>query len=224
MAKTALAEQLEKHFDPIEIEALKFYAKWLNHGRSQAQLFELLTSYGGSAGQKSSDNHLLRVSQPPELPQGKGLADHCSYDAQPRPVRQADPSPEIAGHKSRDAQTTSASEEDRGGTDHPATGTQGPSVRPVREPSKIQNAASAKVMREITVLDTYKVKDGRAIGDVRFGEIERLRAESAQDALLLRQIQRYAANASPNDRVRDVVKLADFQRMQQKAAELADAA
>jgi hypothetical protein len=86
-------------------------------------------------------------------------------------------------------------------------------------------AAAAAVAKSValTILDTYRIRDGRAIGDVRFGELEHLRSANAMEASLIRQIQRHAT-ASHDARVRDVVKAKDLQRMIQRAAEVADAA
>lgn len=99
-------------------------------------------------------------------------------------------------------------------------------VRPVREPSASYRAiAKASMQAEAkTILDTYKVRDGRAIGDVRYGEIERMRTEDAMAASVWRQIQRAHPNAPHDMKVRDIVKIEELQRMIQKAAEVADAA
>ncbi|RWN33438.1 hypothetical protein [Mesorhizobium sp.] len=76
----------------------------------------------------------------------------------------------------------------------------------------------------LTVLDSFKVRDGRAIGDLIFGELESLRANNAMEASVIRQIQRHAGNATANQRVRDVIKAADLERFVQRGAEVADAA
>lgn len=122
-------------------------------------------------------------------------------------------------------QKFSASPTNGGGTGQIFDEYQSPAAGPVREPSASQRAAAASVANAIavTVLDTYRVRDGRAIGDVRFGELERLRSANAQEASLIRQIQRHAV-ADHDQRVRDVVKAEELNRMIQRAAEVADAA
>lgn len=95
---------------------------------------------------------------------------------------------------------------------------------PAREPSQAQRNAARRVAQTmaVTVLDTHRIRDGRAIGDVRFGELDRIRSSNTREAALLRLIQRHA-QADDNMRVRDVVKAKDMQIMIQKAAEIADA-
>lgn len=90
-------------------------------------------------------------------------------------------------------------------------------------PAFVAAAKSGAKAIALTVLDSFKVRDGRPIGDITFGELERLRGESAQEASLLRQIQRHTANASPDAKVREIIKAADLERMIQRAAEVADA-
>lgn len=97
---------------------------------------------------------------------------------------------------------------------------------PSSRPQSITDVrAAAKAAQHIarTVFDSFKVRDGRAIGDVTFGEIERLRASNSQEAAVLRQIQRHI-QASPETRIRDAVKESDLERFIQRGAEVADAA
>jgi hypothetical protein len=95
---------------------------------------------------------------------------------------------------------------------------------PAREPSAIDLAAMRAVRQSasLTVLDTIRVPDGRALGDVRWGELERLEREGFRHAWLMRLIRRHA-QADAGMKVREVVKPEDVQRFQQKAAELEDA-
>lgn len=119
----------------------------------------------------------------------------------------------------------SASQPHRGGEGQKEGATQNAVAHPVREPSPAERSAASSIAKTvaITVLDTVKVRDGRAIGDIRYGELERLRGENAMEASLIRQIQRHAT--APHDaRVRDIVKVADLQKMIQRASEVADAA
>lgn len=96
---------------------------------------------------------------------------------------------------------------------------------PVREPSLQQRAASAAVARtiSITVMESYRVRDGRAIGDVRYGELARLKAANAAEAAVVDQIIQHGKCEDHSMRVRDFVKVADLQRFIQRAAEMTDA-
>lgn len=81
--------------------------------------------------------------------------------------------------------------------------------------------ASAKVIA-LTILDTHRLSNGVAIGDVYWGSLHRLRSASARDAALLRQLINIGV-ADPHQKVRDVVTVEQMQLMIQKAAEIADA-
>jgi len=100
-------------------------------------------------------------------------------------------------------------------------------ARPAREPSSTDRAAMRLVRREtakivLTVFDSFRLRDGRAIGDLRFGEIESLRFENAREASILRQIQRHIAHAAADAKIRDIMKAEDLQRFIQRGAEVAD--
>lgn len=88
----------------------------------------------------------------------------------------------------------------------------------------VQAAKHVQKMVAMTVLDSFKVRDGRAIGDITFGELEGLRSENAREASIIRQIQRHAANVTADAKVRDIIKASDLERMIQRGAEVADAA
>lgn len=98
-------------------------------------------------------------------------------------------------------------------------------ARTVREPTARQRRIALEIHHRaaLTIIDTYIIRDGRAIGDVRIGEVERLRAANAMEAYIFRQIQKHAV-ADSNALIRDVIKPEEFQRMQQRAAEYADVA
>jgi hypothetical protein len=81
--------------------------------------------------------------------------------------------------------------------------------------------ASAKVVA-LTILDTHRLSNGVAIGDVYWGSLHRLRSASARDAALLRQLINMGI-ADPHKKVREVVTVQQMQLMIQKAAEIADA-
>jgi gas vesicle protein len=73
-----------------------------------------------------------------------------------------------------------------------------------------------------TIMDTYKIRDGRSIGDIQFLELEGIRSANAQEAALIKLIMRHASNVDPVLKVRDVIKIDVLQGMIQKAAEAAD--
>lgn len=95
--------------------------------------------------------------------------------------------------------------------------------RPV-SPAYLEAAKVASKNIAHTVLDSFKVRDGRPIGDLIFGELEGLRSANAMEASVILQIQRHYANVEPNQFVRDVIKAKDLERMIQRGAEVADAA
>lgn len=85
-------------------------------------------------------------------------------------------------------------------------------------PSAAQIAADAAVARQraYTVLDTFVMRDGRPIGDVRYGELERIATADLVEASVIRQILDHAK--APHDaKVRDVVKPTVLKRMIAKA-------
>jgi hypothetical protein len=92
------------------------------------------------------------------------------------------------------------------------------------EPSLQQRKIAFENSRRlaVTILDTFRVRDGRPIGDVRFGEVERLRAANAIEASIFAQIKEFA-NAPHAAKIRDIIKPSQFQRIHQRAAEAADA-
>ena len=83
--------------------------------------------------------------------------------------------------------------------------------------------ANATVVAK-SVFDSFKIRDGRAIGDLTFGEIDRIRTTNVREAAVLRQVQKHCAYAESGAKVRDLVKREDMERFVQRAAEVADAA
>jgi hypothetical protein len=94
----------------------------------------------------------------------------------------------------------------------------------VREPTAGQRKATAIAANvvSLTVLDTYRLLDGRLLKDVRVGELEGIRAASSYQAAVIRQIQRLGV-ANHDALVGDIIKSEQLQRMLQRAAEVADA-
>jgi hypothetical protein len=83
-------------------------------------------------------------------------------------------------------------------------------------------AAQTAEVINITILDTYKLLDGRLLRDIRIGELESIRNLSSRQAAVIRQIQRIGV-ADPNALVGDVINAEQLNRMLQRAAEVADA-
>ncbi len=79
---------------------------------------------------------------------------------------------------------------------------------------KIVRAAASK-----SVFDSLLLRDGRAVGDLQWSAIDRYVTTNAYENALLKQVKAYAVPAHSNARIRDVVPLAEFQRMAQRAAE-----
>lgn len=86
------------------------------------------------------------------------------------------------------------------------------------------NAIALKAAQGIarTVLDSFKVRDGRSIGDIQYCELEGLRFENAREAAVIRKIQTHYRNAPANATVRELIKESDLQRFIQTGAEVAD--
>lgn len=99
---------------------------------------------------------------------------------------------------------------------------------PHRGPSgaELKGRLSAKLRvaeRILTSLDTYAI-GGKPIGDLTFAEARSALDDKIEKSAVLRQILRHAANVSPNQRVREVVKPTDLDEMIRKARELVDVA
>lgn len=77
--------------------------------------------------------------------------------------------------------------------------------------------------KAITSLDSFKVRDGRAIGDLSWGELERLETTNQREAWVIRQLRKHAQVSDHSTLVRAVVTAEMLDRMIQKAAELSDA-
>ena len=74
-----------------------------------------------------------------------------------------------------------------------------------------------------TILDTYKI-GGKAIGDYSVREALGYGRQLTREGYILRRMSGVVANADPDAKLRDVVKVKEAQRIIQEAAEVADAA
>jgi len=95
---------------------------------------------------------------------------------------------------------------------------------PVREPSASQRTAAASVAKVValTILDTLKI-DGRAVGDWTVGEARSSGRAMSREGYILIEAARTVANATGAERLRDVVKPDEMQKIIQRAAEFSDA-
>lgn len=95
---------------------------------------------------------------------------------------------------------------------------------PIRRPTAAEIRVAGEVARDgaITIMDTHKIRDGRSIGNIRFGELESLRATNLQEAALFKLIQKHCV-ADSSTLIRDAIKLDVLQRYLQQSAEVADA-
>jgi hypothetical protein len=98
-----------------------------------------------------------------------------------------------------------------------------------RPPSgRPRSLADVQAMKGITpksVYESYRLRDGRMIGSLRWSEIPRYIGANARETAVLRQIHEYANPvADPNILVDRLVPPEVLERMIQKAAEISDAA
>ena len=86
---------------------------------------------------------------------------------------------------------------------------------PSRPLSPAQRSANIRVAAAVsmTVLDTFKVRDGRAIGDVRWSEISSLITKDEHSASVLRAVHREGVPADPNARIREVISAGSLDRI-----------
>ena len=180
----------------------------------------------GEAGLASNVTQ-SRFSLSPSTPlpgEGQIQIDARQQPAQPRQSVEGE-----GGQKSHDdhvilASPPSPNDSSGGQGRHSAQRSSAPAAVTLKELPASAIAArgvSAKVIA-VTVLDTFRLSNGVAIGDVYWGSLHRLRNASARDAALLRQLLNLGI-ADANKKVRDIVSVEQMQIMIQKAAELADA-
>jgi len=109
---------------------------------------------------------------------------------------------------------------DRGGVGPAISGGQAISARPGREPSDEDRAAGLRAMDrlKLTVYDTFKVRDGRGIGDVRWGQLASLEGADMLSAAVIRRLMKHTQ--APHDMtVREAVKVRDLRRIVSEARE-----
>lgn len=167
-----------------------------------------------------------RALAPDELP-GKG---HLRFDTQPACAQPRQPQEGEGGHATSDAQDEVASppSPDDGGGGHMTVDTQkevAPAAVAPREPSATAVAARgrAAVVIALSVLDTDRLGNGQIVGRLYYSSLPRLRTQSAYDAALLQLIMNYGTPPKGDMQIKDYIPVEHYQRMKQKAAEMANA-
>lgn len=89
-----------------------------------------------------------------------------------------------------------------------------------REAKAARAAASLKGTEKVlTLLDTHKLLDGRAIGDLRWGEISALTARTLAESRLLAALQKHGTPTHQGQLVREVISAKTLARILNKLAE-----
>lgn len=92
-----------------------------------------------------------------------------------------------------------------------------------KEPTPVQKAATAAVVRRLSLFDTFKISDGRTLHHVWSDEWEQLRSRGLREGWLFDQLMKHCKPAVPT-RTSECVTEEVLQRMIQKSAEMSDAA
>lgn len=94
-------------------------------------------------------------------------------------------------------------------------------------PSARQKAANRAAMathaREMTILDTYKVMDGRLLKNIAWGEMPALEGASMRQGFVIRLLKRHGQVDDLSTPVGAVIKADTLQHIIQRAAEMQDA-
>jgi hypothetical protein len=122
------------------------------------------------------------------------------------------------GQSSFDTQARGASAPppDRDGTSHSGYAAQASTARPVREPSTSQKEAAGSVRRLMaeSVLQTFKVRDGRAIAKVWRSEISDMIGTNWRENAILDRVRNIKPPDGANDaRIGDYVTDAQMRRI-----------
>lgn len=206
-------------------------AKFQNNGGSYERALALLAAaYGkGSEGQcmRAIDGHRIDAgaSRIPETGDGQPtIADKAKAHVPPpvSPASIAEGLNIFADEAINQMPSGDATIRDGAGRKGVAEKANALVPRPVSPAYREAAFAEARIAAR-SALDSFKVRDGRAIGDLILGELEGLRFDNAREASVIRQIQRHAGNATANQCVREVIKASDLDRFIQRAAEVADA-
>lgn len=229
MMQTAFAEQFERRgLIPREVALKAALALFFNNGGSIERAHALIDSVADKMG---SGGHVTVVRSGQTInadaSQQNESAGHFSgaTDANKRlPALSTERSggQTISAEKASGHSPSAATRRDGAGPLRSADKAIPSVPRPV---SPLYLAAARRGAQQIalTVLDSYRVRDGRAIGDLTFGELVAMRGANIREASVLKQIKNHVANAESNLRVRDAIKPDVLEKMIQRAAEVEDA-
>ena len=246
---TAIAEKMKaKGVEPRDVRLNIAIAEFMNNGGTEARALALVRS----AYERARQGQILRAEKangeeptpraPNDSDTGHSVgADNatCNTPASLSPHDDAEGHLIHADNAKITSPTASSPNEGKGqssNADKAIGNLPAPSPRGSEGQKMVADKASigmpsasgrAAVMRAATniarsVLDSFKVRDGRPIGDLAFCELENMRFDNAREAAVIRQIQRHYANAPGNALVRDLIGEDDLNRFVQKAAEVAE--
>lgn len=215
-------QALDKFFNSVRSDRallLELFGHAAARSLALAYLDAAANDMGGAEAQPTTGRPLSARSSPPALSVSDDTGDaHESVDRLSRGRSSAssesssldttnsddDNDAHVHCERQNDARSSSSSEA------KPSI----PTTKRGKAHLKIVKAAASK-----SVFDSLLLRDGRAIGDLQWSAIDRYVTTNSYENALLRQVKDYAVPAHPNARIRDVVPLAEFQRMAQRAAE-----
>jgi hypothetical protein len=196
---------------------------------AEAELYSLAAQLLHKAGGEPDTAPQLALAKfCKALGEDESLLRECALAYLRRVVSDMKRLPELdgRGHRPVDAHEADAAPSGRNGRGHTAVATQVESASPAREPSPQQKAAdrAAQAIISKAVLDTFVVRDGRAIRKVRIAELPDLRTANLKEAFVVQQLwRRYGNAADMNATVGEVVKETDMVAIIRKAEEMTDA-
>jgi hypothetical protein len=222
MTRTAIAEAFEAAgVDEKENDLLIAMARFLNRGGTRDKLMEiakyacLLTAQGvlskaslelsGEGQSFSATQNGQRAIAPSDKPidGGEGQARNAR-------MGQRFSAPSLSTPKAR-------------GEDQSGYASHGHHAAVPREPSPEHKAAMSKVVRHLSIFDTFKISDGRTLQHVWSDEWEKLRGNGFREGWLFDQLIKHCTPTVPM-RTSECITEDVLKRMIQKAAEMADAA
>lgn len=179
----------------------------------------------GAAGHSTYANPAMDQIPAAPMSDGPGQLGSASKANPPLPEPSAIHS-DAVGHANHAAKAiavlpTAATETGRGHMFH-ADKANLPVPRPV---SPLHLAAMGKVRQHAarTVLDSFRVRDGRAIGDVPWSSLDRLIADGGHEIALLRLLRDRGIPPNRNTPIRDLVSVREMEQLVQRAAEVSGA-
>ncbi|MFP1634113.1 hypothetical protein ACLB6G_20480 [Zhengella sp. ZM62] len=223
----AIAEKMkDKGVEPRDVRLNIAIAEFMNNGGTEARAIALVKSAYERArqGHAGSSDKAADELPTPRAPNDSDKGHSPGADkARRKTPASLSPNDDAEGHApdadkaTRLLPTASSTNGSEGHTSFADKAT-------VHIPTASGRAAVMRAATNIarSVLDSFKLRDGRAIGSIAFCELEGLRFENAREAAVIRQIQRHYANAPGDALVRDLIKEDDLNRFIQKAAEVAE--